>query len=219
MSEELKISHKNGKLGPVSSISRLSQVSCPNECSHYGSDCYATRLEKQYVNVRKAYAHNLNIKGWQKYRAALIEAKKKTGFMRIHVSGDFMITNVNGDKVLDLDYLDDLCMAYESLAPSERPTSWLYTHVADKRILRLEQYGVSVYGSVDTPSDIKRFKAEGFRLFAFKSLYTKKTNTMKIEQFGGIKAPVCWEQLGTKPDCVSCGYCISGKGHVTFLNH
>jgi hypothetical protein len=227
--QELSVSHRQaGKLGKVSSISRLSRESCPSSCVHFGPDletpgnCYATKIERIYPSVKKAYTKNLNIKDWQKYRSFLLDAAQKTGVVRIHVSGDFVLRDKIGRERLDVKYLNAWKKALASIPRKQLPKIWLYTHVADNRILELANYGVAVYGSVDSSLMHRKFKKAGFKLFAFNSEKTKgKKNRpdKNYELIEGKKIPICWEQLGTKDTCKDCDYCISGKGSIVFIQH
>lgn len=226
----MHISKSNSKLGKVHSFSRLSRETCPSSCTHFGpdtntpGDCYATKIERIYPNVKKAYTNNTVITDWNKFRALLLSAKNKNVPVRINVSGDFIKRDILGREILDLKYLNAWIKALKSIKKSQRPKVWLYTHVADKRILELCKYGVAVYASIDNDKMLTKFKQAGFTLFAFnsedrKGKPQKKIQHNKFQIFDGQKIPVCWEQLGTKKTCADCKYCINGKGSIVFLNH
>ncbi len=212
----------NIKLGKVFSISRIAGETCPNSCQHLdtnGGKCYAQKIQRIYPTALKAWSKNTEIKDWQKYRSLLLAAQKKNAPIRWHVSGDWLMTTKSGAKVLDKKYLNAVIKALESLDKDKIPPIWLYTHVPNKDILKLEKYGVKVYASSDTEDQYKKFKSLGFSLFAFNSQQKKGSSDSKIESTYSGKTPVCWEQLGTKKSCSDCGYCIKGKGSIVFLQH
>lgn len=227
MNEELKVSHKgNGKLGKnISTLSRSVGEHCPDSCHFLNNGCYAQKVEKIYTNTRKAYEHNANVlrtvDAWQKLRAFFMTAHKKGNAVRLHVNGDVIRTTESGKKILDRKYINDLCKALESIPESERPRVWMYTHVPNRYILKLAKAGVKVYGSVDTPEMLGKFKKAGFKFFAFTTTMRKGKDRIKSIKLPQIDkpVPVCPEQIGTKKSCEDCNICINQTAHVAFLNH
>lgn len=220
--QKLKFSIGNAtKLGYVATTSREAGPSCPSSCVHFDKDCYAMKTQKRYPNALRAWRHNLQISDWQQYRAFFIEANKKNVPVRLNVSGDFIKKDSLGRENLDIKYLNCLLEALKSIKKENRPRVWLYTHVADKRILKLRQYGVTVFASIDNDKMLKKFKSAGFTNFAYNSDVKKGKSPKKYEERNGQKIPVCFEQLGTKKDCASCNYCIDAKPgqDIVFLNH
>lgn len=223
---QLKISKTNTKLGPgVWSVSRSSKTTCPSSCAHFGPDletagnCYATKLERIYPNVKAAWENNLKINDWQQYRSFLLAAHKSNKKVRINVSGDFIKRDSIGREQLDIKYLNAWLKAFESIPANQRPVSWMYTHVADRRILQLQQYGVSIYGSVDNDKMLKKFKKAGFTLFAYNSKVRKGKQVKPFEIIEDKKVAYCMEQTGLKNTCEDCDFCVTGKSSIVFLQH
>jgi hypothetical protein len=216
----LKVSFDgNAKLGKVATLSRAVGPSCPSNCGYLNNGCYAQKVERIYPSAKRAWAENLKVHELQQYRAFFLQAYKKGIPVRLHVAGDFLKTQPSGRKVVDTNYIKTLETAYLSINKERRPQVWLYTHVNSKHILKLRNIGFTVYASIDSDKDYARFKKTGFNLFAFGSKERKGKSDKKLEQTLSGKAPVCWEQLGTKADCASCGYCVKGLGNIVFLKH
>lgn len=220
----------NEKLGKnCSVISRPVGDSCPSGCFFLGNGCYAEFTEKRFPNARESAFNNM-ISDKNKIRSQIIwTMKNRCGKMRLHERGDFL----NNDE-LDTQYLNDWLWALESLdREGIRPEGlWTYTHVRDSRILKLEQYGVSVYASIHNRKQLRECKKLGFTKFALCSKIKKTKGGSKdaptyITKYG-IKWLVCPEQrLGRKKvtcaggaGTTACGACVFGRyPYILFLEH
>lgn len=222
----MKFSLSNAKVGDAVITSRPVGDTCPTSCHYLHNGCYAEQTEKLYPNTRKAGFENL-ITDRNKIRSMFIHAKTKGLDVRLHERGDFL-----KDGVLDTKLIHDIIWALEGIDP---PNIWFYTHVYEKEILKLEKYGVAVYASVHNREQYRKAKKLGFKLFAFNDTNNKFTkhsrkgnrDAPKYIETWGEKFLVCPEQrlgrkkvtcCGTK-DTTACNYCVTGKGHVLFINH
>lgn len=225
----------NSKIGQAYITNRAVLDTCPSSCSFYEDGCYAEFTEKLYPNVRKHDLENTKfpaIKLWNLIRSMLIQAEKTGNDVRIHERGDFF-----KDGRLDKSYLNAYLKAFKSMKDSGKtiPKVWVYTHVFNKEILKLAEYGVQVYASVSTPAQLRKAKKAGFRLFAFADKFhkimkrSKRHNPAELPriEWEGEKFLVCPEQRVGRDKITCCGnktskacmWCVTGKGHVAFIDH
>lgn len=214
----IKVSHKgNTKLGKnISTLSREVGPTCPNTCSHLGTNCYAERLQKRFPNVKRAAQQNNNITDYKEILQFLIDAKEKNNAVRLHVLGDFLKTDTIGRKILDIKYINAIKTAMSKI--SDPPKIWCYTHVLKPELSDLQNYGINIYASIDSDEDYKIAQQAGFKLFAFKTPYNKSDKT-KYFLHENKKLPICPEQNGLQESCESCKICINGISSLGFLNH
>lgn len=228
-------SNGNSKIGSAFITNRAVGDSCPPSCSFLGDGCYAEFTEKLYPNVRSHDETNTqfpSIELWNLLRSMFINAVKMGKDVRIHERGDFF---KNGR--LDRGYLGAYLKALKSLQDDGKtiPAIWVYTHIYNKEILKLEQFGVKVYASVSTASQLKKAKKAGFRLFAFADKFheqlkrSKRANPNEVPRivWQGEKFLVCPEQRKGREKITCCGnetsaacrWCTDGKGNVAFIDH
>lgn len=220
----LSIGKGNKKLGDnILTLSRSVNLSCPNSCVHYDNNCYAEKIERLYPSVKKAYYKNYQIADWQKIRSLLIRANKENKVIRYHVSGDFLREDKLGRKILDKKYINSIKKAYESLKKDKitPPLGFCFTHVLKSEVASLSKY-IKIYASVEDTLTYKKAKSAGFKLFAWNSSFRKGKDKTKIfTTETGKDTVVCFEQLGTKTDCTSCGFCFKPhiKLDIAFMQH
>lgn len=224
MNKLIGIHNGNAKLGKhISTFSRSYDITCPNSCEYLDNNCYAQRIEYRFPSAKKSYINNLKIKDWQKIRAFLLEAKKRNNAVRFHVSGDFLMTSKNDRKVLDIKYINAISQAYESLKKDKikPPNSFCFSHVYKIKVAQLSKY-IKIFASVQTSGDYKKAKKAGFKLFAWSSELVKGKDFNKIYiTETGKRVVTCFEQVGTKKDCSSCGFCFNSNVQldICFLKH
>lgn len=94
MTDKVKISRGNTKLGKMPNVSLVPVKDCGN-CSHCAADCYALKAFRQYPATRAAWQHNSAIFRAGGYTAIADDIvsqleKRPSRFFRIHVAGDFL---------------------------------------------------------------------------------------------------------------------------------
>lgn len=90
----INISMSNTKVGKIPSFSISSIDSCPGATTWCSKSCYASKLERIYKNVNKAYASNYEIAQSPEFVDLMNDEIKKLtnkniNTFRFHVSGDF----------------------------------------------------------------------------------------------------------------------------------
>ena len=225
MNEELSVSHSgNIKLGKkISVFSRPVGDTCSNSCIHLDNGCYAERIEYRFPNARKAYLKNVKIANWQKLRAFLLEANKRDNIVRWHQNGDVMKQDSLGRKILDIKYIKDIEKANQSIIDDGQkpPLQFMYTHSLLPRVAKLSKYIILSASGEDTAT-YKKAKKAGFKLYAWiSSLKKEKDKNKSWITETGKKVVVCFEQLGNKSDCVSCGFCFKPNINldIAFMQH
>lgn len=224
MNKLIGIHKGNDKLGKyISTFSRSYDITCPNSCEHLDNSCYAGKIERRFPSAKLSYHNNLQVKDWQKIRAFLLEAKKRNNAVRFHVSGDYLFTTKDNRKVLDIKYINAIKQAYISLKKNKisPPNTFCFTHVYHKKVAELSKY-MKIFASVQTSGDYKKAKKAGFKLFAWSSELVKGKDFNKIYiTETGKRVVTCFEQVGTKKDCSSCGFCFNSNVQldICFLKH
>lgn len=208
------VSKKNEKIGDGALIiSRPVGTTCPRSCPFLNNGCYAEQTEKRFPHVKPSSFRNI-LPSVEELTHLFNEGKP----VRLHERGDFLL---NGR--LHTAYVNRVKQA---LMSAKCPTVWTYTHHYSPKLAELQEYGLQVYASVHSVSDIRKAKEAGFRLLAYILPDRKKKGGSKdypprvnLPIIG--KTLVCPEQrLGrSKITCMKCGWCIKGRGNVAFLTH
>ena len=228
----------NDKLGKnCFVVSRPVGDTCPSTCMFLGNGCYAEATERQYKNAREAAFSNV-ITEIGRIRSMIINAIKKGKSIRFHERGDWFL-----DGKLDEKYLDNVCVACESVIESgyTLPDMWFYTHIYDRRLTKLSKY-MAVYASVHNAEDMNAAKSEGFKLFAWcdsdEAIAPKRPRGKikkaawqaalpKLVVLEGETFVTCPEIrkgrdfvtcTGNK-DSIACNMCPRGKKNVLFPSH
>lgn len=214
----------NEKLGKsVFILNRPTGHSCPSDCWFLGNGCYAEFTENRFKRTRKVGFKNLTIFAKEMYQF-IAHAIKNNKSIRFHERGDFLTTNSRNKKILDKKYLRVIKNTLKKFLAL--PHMWVYTHVLDKRVADLQNYGIHVYASVHCEKDVKKAIKNKFKLFAFVLPDHKKPGGSKDYQ-KYVELPilgrtlVCPEhRLGRqRVTCDKCKWCVEGKGNVVFLTH
>lgn len=231
----MKYSKGNRKLGPNTLVmSRPVGPTCPADCHFLNNGCYAQRTERIFPQTRQFAQDNLDKVSVSGIMAMLWEAYQANPHksIRIHERGDFVrpgsqtIKNPQGQ--LDKRYLNKWLRALKLFNEETEGFDldiWVYTHLYDSRILKLEDYNVAVYASVNSPEDKSRAAKAGFWLFAYGTDYTKyrgvenKPIPKRVDCFGEKNVLICPEQRLGKATCDICRWCVTGKGSVAFVKH
>jgi len=224
----------NKKIGNAFITNRAVGDTCPKSCSFLHDGCYAEQTEKMYPVVRQhdLMVSEFQIELWNLIRSMLINAVKMEKDVRIHERGDFF-----KDGQLDKPYLNAYLKALKSLKDENKPIPqiWVYTHIYNKEILKLAEYGVAVYASISTKAQLKKAKKAGFKLFAFADKFqellkrSRRANPNEVPRitWENEKFLVCPEQRKGRESVTCCGnetskacmWCVTGKGNVAFIDH
>lgn len=208
-------SQGNEKLGKqVVVLNRVVGLTCDPKCPLLNNGCYAEKTEKRFPNSRQVGLDNLEA-GASDIAEAIEFAVQKNKDVRIHERGDFLL-----EGKLDKKYLNAWKKAINTV--KKIPHIWTYTHSYLKSLANLNH--VNVYASVHNENDVKKAKANGFKLFAYALTDRKrKGGSPDYPKFVDLpvigKTLVCPEQrLGRKRvTCDKCRWCVEGKGNVAFL--
>ena len=218
----------NEKLGSNCVVnSRAVGDTCPDSCHYLGNGCYAEAIEKRFPKSRDLGLRNV-ITDAGRLRAMILYSIKSGKSIRIHERGDFF---QNGE--IDQQYLSDWIEALESVKSDGHDPGdiWVYTHIYDSQIAELEKYGVNVYASLHSESDMEKARLAGFTKYAYCSTIKKKRggskDAPKFMDWNGEHFLVCPEQrMGRKrvtctggKQTTACMWCVKGKGNVMFLDH
>ena len=239
MTAEYKTAKGNAKLGKNCLVSsRPVGDTCPDSCHYLDNGCYAQATEKRFPNARLAGFVNVNdalANGiWTTIRMAIDSGVS----IRIHERGDFMRTTASGKKAFDKKYLNAWLTSLAKFSPDELPPIWLYTHILNwADILKLEDFGVKVYASVNGDAEYKLAVKTGFKLFAFCTKVKKKKGgsidypARTPDNESGDNCLVCPEQRlgrlkvtctggkGKNDKSLACNWCVMGRGNIVFLEH
>jgi hypothetical protein len=232
----------NDKIGDRAVIAnRAVGDTCP-PCEWLNNGCYAQRSEVVYPQVRPRGLINSqpHVLRWQTLRAMMLTAARTHRAVRFHERGDFFRTTKTGRKVIDRQYIDDICLAADSITAQRRqlPEVWLYTHVYSRYLVeQLSARGFKVYASVSNTKQLAQAQRNGFTLFAWSDAaqhFAKKThkiaNRAHVPNYVTIQGErflTCPEQrkgrdrvtcTGTESS-TACRYCPQGLGNVLFLAH
>ena len=138
-------------------------------------------------------------------------------YFRPHIGGDFL----NRGKV-DRSYVAALLRALRKAGQTVKVQGWVYTHAwreMSRHAKYLRRLGIMPYASVHNVGDAIDARLLGYSI-AYVSNVPKHEaqKRRKLRYLPVLKAIGCPEQLGTKADCGSCGYCAHG-GSVAFYKH
>jgi hypothetical protein len=203
MKLKLKISPKNTKLGKIPSFSLSSLKTCPSKTEWCKKNCYAQKCERQYPNVKRAYAINLNATTKETFVSRMIEEVRNSNsnVMRIHVSGDFF----------DVRYIYNW-IRIAKMCPDI--TFYGYTRAWEHKDL-LPHLGilnaipnVVLFASVDETTTRRPPKS-------FRVAYAGD------EKANNIKAVMCPQQQDKVDYCSDCKICFNTKSktNVFFTTH
>lgn len=199
----------NMKIGPdVYTYSRLpgkTAGTCPGSTDACESFCYAKRINGIVRDVHEINTINEDVP------PIPVDAK----LVRLHVSGDF-------------DTVDYIEAWVRRLTERSDVTCWAYTRswrvpsllAALERLKALPN--VQLFASMDREDEMP---PKGWRRAWILNMNDKMANVNSWDgenhlTFDGAMSYVCPEELGTKQDCQSCGYCFDGKRNdVTFIPH
>ena len=192
----------NDKIGKgVYTYSRLAIRTCPGSSTGCRKFCYAQRISGP---VREVHLVNTLVDDVPPIPA---EAK----LLRLHVDGDLGCEKEDPNWLArSLTYIENWITRL-----TERPdvTAWAYTRSwnVPELLPALERLralpNVQLFASMDT--SMTELPPEGWRIAWIEG-----------DERIGTTGLVCPEELGTKRDCVDCGYCFKGKkGNVIFKKH
>jgi hypothetical protein len=209
----------NDKVGhDTITVSRPTVDSCPPDCFFLNNGCYAQRTENRWKHTRSFAAPNLKTKKVG-IIALIWKAISDNKPIRIHERGDFYI-----DNKLDIEYINNWKAALSEFDRDVLCNIWTYTHVYDKEVADLQNYGINIYASVNTEKQAKLAKKNGFKLFAWSTDLVKSKHKSNLDKPKYVDLPVigstlvCPEQrVGKSLTCSKCQWCIQGKGNVAFM--
>lgn len=213
----LTLSSKNEKTGNVSVTYASIDGSCPTDCAHRNSGCYAQagmvgihshRLDAYSKTQEKHDAREVARDEAREIRQAIKDGSN-TRAMRLHVSGD-----ARTDSAAKT--LRDACEGWNNPV-------WSYTH-AWKRVAR-ESWGpkISILASVDKREDISLAFDRGYA----PAIVVEKHDSAKAHFDPELNAKVipCPAQTKDNVTCVSCKLCWnddylrSARAVIAFAAH
>jgi hypothetical protein len=220
----------NAKLGPVLTESRPTGPTCPSTCFFLQSgQCYSIKGERYHPGAIPGWAardgaRRSNRAAWRAARARTWRKEAEAGrAVRFLVHGDLMDPE---DKTrIDRGWAVDVLLAARAAGPRFR--AWGYTHawrfVRPSTLRAFRRVGIQLWASCHTKGEARAARRKGFPV-AFISKETVKgyegPAALKAGP-GGRPAVVCPEQLGSRPDCASCGFCFrqETKADLILLSH
>jgi len=175
------------------SLTLIERVTCPVSCHHW-DDCYGNNMP---------FAHRFNtvglLHGLEDEIEALCKKHPKGIVIRLHVLGDFYSVSYVAfwERILEL-YPTVCLFGYTGrwYEPIQRAISDMNRKWPNRCVIRYSRNRSYISGD------------EHYRYAAEESYTGEYTNTF-----------VCPEQLGTLPDCASCGACWIADKTVKFLSH
>lgn len=221
----------NDKIGPVLTESRETGPTCPSTCplkallpdqadplpedqrAMRGS-CYSFKLGRRRTSVQtgmaeRDLARKANRSAWVRSR---VKAWRKEGGrpVRFLVHGD-MVDPDRPDRI-DLVWATDVVRAARQVKGFR---GWGYTHtwrMADARRVRdlFKRVGITMWASVHNYEEAFMASARGWNVARISE--TPKANYSGPRAHAAADltrrpAIVCPEQIGSKADCLSCGFC------------
>lgn len=219
--QDVSVSAKsaNGKTGPMPTISRPIETTCPTTCAFLPKKlggnglCYANG---RINGITKKYSADMTVTDV----AAKINAgkAKDARYIRDRVVGDIIAPDTARDaatETADVDYV--LNMA--EVARLTGLTAYGYTHAYDLLsevdVLAIAASGYVLNASCNTVEDIERAVALGLpTTYAGDDLADG-------DVIAGRRIVTCPEQTGKAPDCATCGLCAKPNRAATvrFLIH
>lgn len=205
----------NPKLGPgVYSYSRLpgkTGGTCPGSSQECEEICYAKRIiNKDVIDIYRTNTLTEHIPPLPS------DAK----LVRFHVSGDF-------DTPMYVLNWYALCLHYPGVRFWGYTRSWRVPVLLPLLTQLRDLPNVQLFASVDSSMHDLPDKSwrvswidDGDERINIPAHRNTASNKMTCYSRGNVSAYVCPEEMGLKPNCVSCNYCILGKhGDVIFLKH
>lgn len=201
----LVLASKNVKIGDVSATYASIEGSCPTDCAHRDSGCYAQlgnvgihsiRLNKANDKRTRQDAREVARAEAREIKAAIAKGDD-TRPLRVHVAGDCRTPAA----------AREIAGAVEGW----RPPVWSYTH-AWKRVAREDWGKVSVLASVDRAEDMDLAFSRGYAPAIVTETHPADGKAYTRED--GIKVIPCPNQT-RDVTCVQCGLCMNaGKLHA-----
>lgn len=206
---------KNVKIGEVSATYASIDGSCPKDCAHRDSGCYAqagnvgfttSRLNRAQGERTREDAREVARQEAREIKAAIL-AGEDTRPLRIHVAGDCRTPSA----------AETLSKAVEGW----RQKVWSYTH-AWKRVSRASWGKVSVLASVDKAEDMALAFERGYAPAIVVESHPADGKAYVRED--GIKVIPCPNQT-RDVTCVDCGLCMNAdklhsmKAAIAFAAH
>lgn len=211
----LVLSSKNVKVGDASATYASIDGSCPSDCAHRNSGCYAQSgnvgIHVSRLNATSNQRAREDAREVARAEAREIRAAVKAGLdvrpLRIHVSGDARTPSA--------------ALEISRAVEGWRQPVWSYTH-AWKRVPRENWGKVSVLASVDNPEDISLAFERGYAPAIVVEKHPENGKAYVRED--GVKVIPCPAQT-RDVTCVQCGLCMNGnklhaqKAAIAFAAH
>lgn len=203
----------NGKTGPMPTISRPIETTCPTTCAFLpralGGNglCYANGRTNGTV---KKFAADFTVDA---AAAKINKGKAKNAkYIRDRVVGDIITPGTARDaatETADVDYL----LSVAELGKATDLVPYGYTHAYDMlTVAELAQVAAAGYvlnASCNTREDIERAVALGM------PTTIASDDIVEGEIVAGRRVITCPEQTGRVLDCASCGLCAKPNRAVT----
>jgi hypothetical protein len=220
---------QNAKTGPISTT-YMSQYTCPSNCPHLGSNCYAEKglvgmhtrriareADEQMDEMRAIHKGKLNddlFRGVVKDYPELMVSSEASAIrnyltgkhkLRVHVVGD-VVTMANANEL-------GSAMKYHTSKHGK--AAWTYTH-RWRDIPAISWNGASVWASVEKAKDVAAARLMGYA----SALCLPSHPTHKRYEYEGLTVVPCPAQkLPRKVTCSTCNICAESakmfqSGHV-----
>jgi hypothetical protein len=208
--EVFTFSRPPGRPGRAPNGERSAWGTCPGSTVECEAICYAKRIAGPVQEVHRRNA-------WAEVPAIPDECR----YLRIHVSGDFdSIDYIDNWRAQLLLRPDIIAWAYTR--------SWRVPHLLPALEALRALPNLQLFASMD-PSTTERPPVGWRRAWIHRAVARDWPTEVRLSPWtggelmradDGVPALVCPEELGTKPNCVSCNYCLKGqRNDVVFLEH
>ncbi len=199
LSEEVRISPGNQKLGAVATFSLPSETTCPGASEWCARRCYAKRVEKRWVHCVDAYAFNFlaSLRPGAFVDSMLARIPPDLPAFRIHVAGDFY-------AAFYVEAWRRICRRRPQTRFWAYTRSWTVPAIRDALEALKQLPNVEIFASTDPSMPLP---PAGWRI-AF------------IDGDSRGDGLLCPEQQDRVNSCAQCGYCFrQTRGNVVFTAH
>lgn len=208
---------QNGKTGPMPTISRPIDATCPRTCpfipKQFGGNgqCYANGRQNGSV---KKFARDMTVADVvSKIRADRTKNDPAPKYIRDRVVGD-IVADPDGSATPEVGYL----LAVADVARQVGATAYGYTHAFDSLtpddVATVAESGYVLNASCNTVDDIRRAV-----LLGMPTTYAGD-DLVDGDVLYGRRIVTCPEQTGRVKDCLTCGLCAKPRAcTVRFLIH
>lgn len=195
----------NAKTGPMPTISRPIELSCPSSCPMLpralggNGQCYQNG--RGNGTVRK-FARDFSV---EEAAAKINGGKAKDArYIRDRVGGDIMTAGpLDPDAVPDLDYLASV----QAVAELTELTAYGYSHAWAQLSPQDVPAGYVLNASTNTTAELRSAVDAGWPT----TIASDDTDEIfDGAVIGGRRVITCPEQTGRAADCASCGLCAKG---------